>query len=53
MALPEKFLRKTPEQQKAALRRGLKAYHEAEPGQEKARGREALMSEEPEPAPQK
>ena len=46
MALPVEFLRQTPAQQVAALRRALAAFYAAEPGLRKQRGREALMRSE-------
>ena len=59
MALPEQYLKKSPEQQKAARRRAMIAYEKAPtPAEGKAAGRAELMREEPEavldpPSPQK
>jgi hypothetical protein len=47
MALPEEFLKKSPEQQEAAMLRAIAAYKKADPSERKQKGREALIEPEP------
>src|ERR1700722_7578655 len=47
MALPEEYLKKSPEQQEAAMLRAIAAYKKADPSERKQKGREALMELEP------
>jgi hypothetical protein len=43
MALPEEYLKKSPEQQEAAMLRAIAAYKKADPSERKLKGREALI----------
>jgi hypothetical protein len=47
MALPEEYLKKSPEQKKAAVLRAIAAYTKADPSERKQKGREALIEPEP------